>query len=176
MIKIKLFLLYILLTFSISQVIANDDLGEVLSLETSDAYAYAHQLPKDRQLKLAYRLLEEQSGMIVYLGTQILIKHGKEKDTFSPLVKLIAEGKDKTDLNGRMGYDWLHIDGNNLWSSMTIGIMEHMNNNYYSYDSGQQKRFLYYFKGMMKYEGDYNKDSVNKSIDAFRIQTNSSEK
>ena len=83
-----------------SVLLANDDLTIYRSKEEIAAFQYAWQLPKERQISLAHHLLEDENGLAVYRGSQLLIKNGKESDSFPALARLIAEGKDK---KGRRG-------------------------------------------------------------------------
>ena len=130
------------------------------------AFRYAwEELPQERQVKLAYHLLESSNGITVYRGAQLLIKNGKEEPCFDALAKLIADGKDMTDLKGRMGYDWIHSDDRNLFPRMMMGILTSLNSNYSSYSSEQKQRVLLFFK-KLGYTGDYNKQKVQQFVDA----------
>lgn len=133
--------------------------------EEVEAFRYAwEELPKERQIQLAYHLLQDTNGLTVYRGTQLLIKNGREEDCFQSLARLIAEGKDKTDLKGRMGWDWVHSDDKKLMGRMMQGILTYMNNNYSSYSINQKKKVLSFFR-MIGYTGDYDKKRVQDQID-----------
>ena len=142
-----------------------NDLKGYRSKEEIEAFRYAwEELPKERQIKLAYHLLNDTNGLTVYRGTQLLIKNGKEEDCFHALARIIAEGKDKTHLNGRMGWDWVHNDDKNLMSRMMKGILNFLNENYSSYSLEEKKRILSFFN-LMGYTGDYDKQRVQDQID-----------
>jgi hypothetical protein len=142
-----------------------NDLKEYRSKKELDAFRYAwEELPKERQVKLAYHLLQDSNGLTVYRGTQLLIKNGKEEDCFHALARLIAEGKDKTDLKGRMGWDWVHSYDDKLMGRMMKGILTYMNDNYSSYSLNQKKNILSFFK-KIGYTGDYDKQRIQKQID-----------
>lgn len=143
-----------------------NDLKVYRSKKKLDAFSYAwEELPKERQIKLAYHLLNDKNGLTVYRGTQLLIKNGREKDCFPALAGLIAEGKDKTELKGRMGWDWLHSEDETLMPRMMEGILTFMNENYSSYSPDEKKNILYFFKSI-GYNGDYDKQRIQKLIDS----------
>lgn len=170
--KKNCFILSILLILSMPAtniLLADDDLTIYRSKEEIKAFEYAWQLPKERQISLAQHLLKDENGLTVYRGSQLLIKNGKESDSFPALALLIAEGKDKTHLNGRMGYDWVHSDDETLATRMVIGILIYLNENYMSYKADEKERILTFFQGM-GYQGKYDKFNVQELIKQMQKQ------
>ncbi len=148
-------------------VFANDDLKIFLSKEDPDGIKYAFSLPENRQIELAHLLLNDENGIIVYRGSQLLIKNGREQESFSALARIIVEGKGNTHLKGRLGYDWVHSDDSTLFQRMMIGIMGSMNANYSSYQPSEQEISLSFFQ-RMGYQGNYNKGAIEAHIETLR--------
>lgn len=168
MIKDKsIILLLLIIVFYPLVSLANNDFDTFISKEDSEAIMYAWSLPKERQIELARLLLQHENGRIVYRGSQLLIKNGMEGETFAPLARIIVEGKSKTDLKGRLGYDWQHSDDATLFLRMMLGIMQSMHKNYAHYDASQQQIALRVFK-KMGYKGAYNRKKIETFLQSFR--------
>lgn len=70
-----------------------------------------YDLPPSRTIPLARGLLSHETTMVAYMACGILIRAGKGDETLPTLAEILASGRAATDLNGRMGYDWLHGGG-----------------------------------------------------------------
>lgn len=144
---------------------AKSDLSAFQSMASfAESDEYLRSLPLERRLNLAHDLLNDSDGKAVYLGCQILIINGNESETFGPLARLIAEGKDKTDLNGRMGYDWAHMDDDNLPLRMMMGMLRSLNSNYLTYGNDERARALSVFNNM-GHVGNYDQQLIEVIID-----------
>ncbi len=78
-------------------------------LEAMGPFLYG--LPQAQAVPLARDLLAHETTLVAYMACGILIRAGRGDETLPTLAEIIASGRAATDLNGRMGYDWIHGGG-----------------------------------------------------------------
>lgn len=83
----------------------------VASNDTKAIGRLLRDLPQARAVPLARDLLAHETTMVAYMACNILIRAGKGDETLPTLAEILASGRAETDLNGRMGYDWIHGGG-----------------------------------------------------------------
>ena len=100
--------------------IARQELTAGNELREATTYLMSLSLPK--KLQVARTSLFDDDARIGYLGASILIEHGRAQQAVPGLAAIIVSGRNETQLNGRMGYDWVHSDDEGLFLRMAIMI------------------------------------------------------
>jgi hypothetical protein len=67
------------------------------------------------------------------------------------IAEIIASGLDKTDLHGRMGYDWLHLYDDSFFLKIHTETLNYMLKNVANYNSLEQlQRIDSYYQGVSR--------------------------
>ncbi|MFY9608162.1 MAG: hypothetical protein WAU45_06035 [Blastocatellia bacterium] len=105
-----------------------------------DATDYVRRLPLKQQLALARAIVNDPDARIGYIGANILIAHGYARDAVPALAAIVASGRVQTQLNGRLGYDWLHGDDDTLFLRLMIRINRYLLANLSKYTGEERRR------------------------------------
>ena len=111
------------------------------------AYEYLRGLPPNARLALARILSADPDALIGYAGCRILIAQGHIDDAVPPLALMIVSGRAQTQLNGRMGYDWMHSDDDTLATRMMLGISRYLLAKLDEYDAGERRKAQMFLVG-----------------------------
>ena len=87
----------------LQRLVANDDVDGIGQL--------LHDLPQARTVPLARDLLAHETTIVAYMACGILIRAGLGDEALPTLAEILTSGRAQADLNGRMGYDWIHGGG-----------------------------------------------------------------
>ncbi len=116
-----------------------------------DAFAVGrllHRLPKERSVQLARLLLSDQRALVSYLASGVLIRAGHAEETLPALAEIIISGKAETELNGRMGYDWIHSDQPEKTEGMFERLADYLEAHRADYGSEEQARVDAYLRAL----------------------------
>jgi HEAT repeat protein len=108
---------------------------------------FLYDLPEARAVPLARDLLSHEATLVAYMACGILIRAGKGDETLPTLAEIIASGRAATDLNGRMGYDWIHgggAEGEAMFGKLADYLEAHRDN----YDGEARTRVAEFLKAM----------------------------
>jgi hypothetical protein len=95
-------------------------------------------LDQESRLQIARNLIKESDGRAVYYGANILIHEGYMKEAIPALASLITSGRDKTDLKGRLGYEWVHNPDEFLAARIMNRICRYFIRNWQNYTDGER--------------------------------------
>ena len=110
-------------------------------------YEYLRVLRPKARVALARTISNDPDAMIGYSGCQILITQGHLDEAVPPLVAMIVSGRAQTQLNGRMGYDWVHSDDDTLATRMMLRISRHLLAHFDEYDAAERRNAQMYLVG-----------------------------
>ncbi len=97
-------------------------------------------LPEERSVPLARQLLSDERALVSYMASGVLIRAGHAEETLPALAEIIISGKAETELNGRMGYDWIHSDQPEKTEVMFERLADYLDAHRTEYGSEQQAR------------------------------------
>lgn len=106
-------------------------------------------LPQERAVPLARDLLDNQTTIVAYMACGILIRAGLGDEALPTLADILASSRAETDLNGRMGYDWLH--GNEGDEAMFGKLANYLEAHQHEYEGEELERVLQYVEGMQRH-------------------------
>lgn len=95
-------------------------------------------LDQESRLQIARKLIKESDGRTVYYGANILIHEGYMEEAIPALANLISSGRDKTDLKGRLGYEWVHNPDEYLAARIMNRICRYFMRNWQKYTDGER--------------------------------------
>ncbi|MEN8220404.1 MAG: hypothetical protein ABFS56_29465 [Pseudomonadota bacterium] len=122
--------------------------------ESGSYYEFLYGLPKPDGIYLAKRLRNHTDGKVAYAAANIFIRYGYKEKAVPILARLIVSGRDKTDLQGRMGYDWLHLYGDKFATEMSQKVLVYMLENLGQYRKTEEiKRIHKFYLSVGKFEG-----------------------
>lgn len=78
--------------------------------QNEEAGPYFRKLSDAKQVLIAKELLSHKDGRLAYFAATTVYRSGDVDSAMKTFADILATGRDKTDLNGRMGYDWIHSD------------------------------------------------------------------
>ena len=104
------------------------------------AWGFVRRLPQARQVQVARAMTRDPSAAVAYTGAGFLIRAGLEKETVPVLADMIATGKVETELNNRLGWDWLHGDDPALFARMMARIGDYLKANLDRYGEEERER------------------------------------
>jgi HEAT repeat protein len=108
---------------------------------------FLYDLPAARAVPLARDLLTHETTLVAYMACGILIRAGLGDETLPTLAEIIASGRAATDLNGRMGYDWIHgggAEGEAMFGKLTDYLEARRDD----YDGEARDRVVEFLKAM----------------------------
>jgi hypothetical protein len=105
-----------------------------------EARDYIRGLPIKQRLSVARAIVNDPDARIGYLGANILITHGYVRDAVPALAAIIASGRVETQLNGRLGYEWVHSDDDTLFLRLMIRINRYLLANLSKYTGEERRR------------------------------------
>ena len=138
--------------------------------ELKQATTYLLGLLPAQQLQVAGTVVYDADARIAYLGANILIGRGRAQQAVPGLAAIIASGRNETQLNGRMGYDWVHSDDEGLFLRMAIMINRYLLANLSRYAGGQRARVEVILMGglLEKPSMPFSKEEAEKLIMAWQ--------
>jgi hypothetical protein len=105
-----------------------------------EATKYVRELPLRQQLALARAIVNDPDARIGYVGANILIANGHAQEAVPALAAIVASGRHQTQLNGRLGYEWLHGDDDSLFLRLMIRINRYLLANLSRYTGEERRR------------------------------------
>ena len=105
-------------------------------------------LPKERSVQLARLLLSDERALVSYLASGVLIRAGHAEETLPALAEIIISGKAETELNGRMGYDWIHSEQPEKTEGMFERLADYLEAHRADYGSEEQARVAAYLRAL----------------------------
>jgi hypothetical protein len=105
-----------------------------------EAKEYLRGLPLKQRLSVARATVNDPDANIGYLVANILIAHGYARDAVPALAGILVSGRAQTQLNGRLGYDWLHSDDDSLFLRLMIRINRYLLANLSKYAGEERTR------------------------------------
>lgn len=105
-----------------------------------DYTQYLYELPKKDSLAMAQILQNDPDGLIAYAAANLFIRNNKKEEAVSIIASLIASGRDKTDLKGRMGYDWVHEYGQEFTDKFYHQSLTYLLKNLGQYKNDEKER------------------------------------
>ena len=145
------------------------------TLERENGWDLIRSLPEEKMVDVARRLLSDIDPLVAYIAAGILIRNGFAEETIPIVTDIILRGKDKSHLNSRLGYDWVHSDDENLAARMIINILEYINQHYEELEEDKKKRAIEFFQQMGLY-GVYSYENANILINKYKRQIMESDK
>lgn len=106
----------------------------------ADAVEYVRGLPPEQQLEVARVIVNDPDAQIGYAGANLLIERGRAEESAPALAAIIASGRDETQLNGRIGYEWVHSEDQTLFLRMAILINRYLLANLEKYQGQERVR------------------------------------
>ena len=73
-------------------------------------------------------------------GGWFLPEFGHTRDAVPALAAILASGRDQTQLNGRFGYDWIHLGDDTVFRRLIIRINRFLLANLSKYAGEERKR------------------------------------
>ncbi len=126
-------------------------------------------LPAQRKHPVARKLLGNKDTLTAYLAAGLLIRDGKEAETIPALCEIVVSGRAETDLNNRMGYDWVHSDDDSLAGRMLLLMAEYFRDHLDEYKDKRRERVAVYFKGL-GVKGSLSKKEADEAINALKVK------
>ena len=105
-------------------------------------------LPEERSTQLARLLLSDERALVSYLASGVLIRAGRAEETLPALAEIIVSGKVEAELNGRMGYDWVHSDQPEKTEGMFGRLADYLEAHTADYGPEEQARANNYLRAM----------------------------
>ena len=152
--------------------ITNYYLEKFYALDREDGLDLIRSLPDDKMLDVAHRLLNDEDTILSYICAGILFRNGFEEEAIPVIAAIILSGEDKSSLNNRLGYDWVHSDDESLAARIIIRILEYINHHYKDLQPDEKKRAKEFFK-RMGLPGEYSNEKADLLINLYnsRLQT-----
>ena len=114
------------------------------------AMEYLEGLPRADRAEVARVIAADPNARVGYAGTYVLIEEGYIDEAVPPLAAMIVSGRDRTHLNGRMGYDWLHHDDDTVFPRMMIKISRYLLSHLEEYGAEDRRRVEEWLVGEKK--------------------------
>ncbi len=142
-------------------------LEKFYSLEREDGLGLIRSLPHDKMVDVAHRLLNDEDTLLSYISAGILFRNGFEEEAIPVFAAIILSGKDKSILNNRLGYDWIHSDDESLAARIIVKILEYINHHYKDLQPNEKTRAKEFFKqlGLL---GEYSNEKADLLIDKYK--------
>jgi len=105
-------------------------------------------LPEQRSVQLARLLLFDERALVSYMASGVLIRAGHIEETLSALAEIVKSGKAETELNGRMGYDWVHSDQPEMTEDMFNRLASYLETHRADYEPEEQARVDAYLRAL----------------------------
>src|SRR5262249_41964305 len=130
---------------------------------------YLRGLSVKQQVQVARAVLSDADARIAYVGSSVLIEHGRGQEAVPALAAIIADGRDESQLKGRFGYDWIHGDDQTLFLRMAISINRYLLGRYESYQGEERTRVERVLMGglLEKSSEPFSKEHARKLIDEW---------
>ncbi len=142
-------------------------LEKFYTLERENGWDLIRSLPEEKMVDVARRLLSDIDPLVSYIAAGILIRNGFEEETIPIVTDIILSGKDKSHLNSRLGYDWVHSDDENLAARMIVKILEYINQHYKGLKPDEKKIAAEFFHQMGLY-GEYSYKKADLLIKKYK--------
>ena len=142
-------------------------LEKFYALDREDGLDLIRSLPRDKMVDVARRLLNDEDTLLSYICAGILFRNGFEEEAIPVIAAIILSGKDKSSLNNRLGYDWVHSDDENLAARIIIRILEYINHHYNDLQPNEKKRAKEFFQqlGLL---GEYSNEKADLLINKYK--------
>ena len=96
----------------------------------------------------AEQFKEYPDGKAAYAAANAFIQQNELEKAVPIIADIITSGRDKTDLNGRMGYDWLHMYDDSFFLKIHTETLNYMLKNLENYNNLEQlQRIDSYYQG-----------------------------
>ncbi len=140
--------------------------------EIKAAAGYLHGLPAGKQLNVARAIVSDSDARIGYLGASLLIAQGYEDEAVPALATMIASGRDETQLNGRIGYDWVHSDDETLFLRMLINLSRYLLAHLENYKGAERIHVEKFLMGGMFYKSvePFSRDAAERRISEWEAE------
>ncbi len=147
--------------------ITNYYLEKLYALEREDGLDLIRSLPDDKRVAVAHRLLNDKDPLLSYISAGILFTNGFEEEAIPVIAAIILSGKDKSGLNNRLGYDWVHSDDESLAARIIVRILEYINHHYKDLQPNEKKRAEEFFQqlGLL---GEYSHEKAFLLINKYK--------
>ena len=83
-----------------------------------------------------------------------MIQNNKLAEAIPTLADIITSGRVETDLNGRMGYDWIHIYDDTTVAKIFFGISRFLLLHMDSYNNAERDRAVKFLCGLQLCEAE----------------------
>lgn len=100
-----------------------------------DYYIFLYELSSEDAIFMAKRLRNHKDGQVAYAAANLFIKYDRKNKAIPIIATLITSGRGKTDLNGRMGYDWAHLYGQDFADAFLNETLVYILTNISQYNS-----------------------------------------
>jgi len=147
--------------------ITNYYLEKFYALERDDGLDLLRSLPVDKRVDVAHRLLNDKNTLLSYISAGILFRNGFEEEAIPVIATIILSGKDKSDLNNRLGYDWVHNDDESLAIRIVVGILEYIKNHFKDLQPDEQERATDFFQ-QLGFSGEYSNEKADLLINKYK--------
>ena len=160
--------------------ITNYYLEKFYALDREDGLDLIRSLPEDKMLDVVHRLLNDEDTILSYICAGILFRNGFEEEAVTVIATIILSGKDKSSLNNRLGYDWVHSDDESLAARIIIRILEYIKHHFKDLQPDEKKRATEFFQ-QVGLAGEYSNEKADLLINNYKsrlqiIESNNKEK
>ncbi len=155
-------------------------LEKFFALDREDGLDLIRSLPDNKMVDVAHRLLNDEDTLLSYICAGILFRNGFEEEAVPVIAAIILNGKDKSSLNNRLGYDWVHSDDESLAERIVVRILEYIKHHFKDLQSDEKKRATGFFQ-QLGLSGEYSNDKADLLISKHKsrlqiIESNSKRK
>ncbi len=142
-------------------------LEKIYTLEREEGLDLLRSLPEDKRVDVARRLLDHEDTLLSYISAGILFMNGFEKEAVPVFTAIILSGKDKSHLNNRLGYDWIHNDDESLAVKTVVRILEYIKQHFKDLQVDEKKRATEFFH-QLGLSGEYSDEKANLLINKYK--------
>lgn len=147
--------------------IADYYLEKFYALEREDGLDLIRSLPVDKRVDIAHRLLNDEDALLSYISACILFRNGFEEEAVPVIAAFILSGKDKSQLNNRLGYDWVHNDDESLALRIVVRILEYIKHHFKYLQPDEEKRATEFFQ-QVGLAGEYSNEKADLLISNYK--------
>ncbi|MHC4269686.1 MAG: hypothetical protein ACYSWS_02595 [Planctomycetota bacterium] len=137
------------------------------ALEREDGLDLIRSLPVDKRVDVAHRLLNDEDTLLSYISAGILFRNGFEEEAVRVIAAIILTGKDKSHLNNRLGYDWVHSDDESLAVRIVVRILEYIKHHFKDLQPDEKKRATEFFQ-QVGLTGEYSNEKADLLINNYK--------
>ncbi len=124
-------------------------------------------LPVDKRVDIAHRLLNDEDTLLSYISAGILFRNGFKEEAVPVIATIILSGKDNSDLNNRLGYDWVHNDDESLALRIVVRILEYIKHHFKDLQPDEKKVATEFFQ-QLGLSGEYSNEKADLLISKYK--------